>query len=765
MKGTGWRSGIYLAGCFLARADRQRLYSIFILYTVPSQAIPFLLPVPILTAYVYGIMRHHSHYPARHGLMATFSLLDNHSQQLVLCIHCKKLQIQVIAEEQQENTLAGYNASEHILRQEYEDIFPKLPRMEDRAANGCSLCKFIRSAVLAEYQRRRLDLACETKPGRILLEAQFTEKFQHKSSLSIYKNGGPHIIQVKAPGLDAHGGIHHIEFEIAVQISAEPTLTTRNPLATKNVECIKRWVQACQLSHDICRSKLSGYIPTRVLEVKNEILRLVTRGTDSRKYAALSYCWGTIPEGKKGFLTIKNNLASRLLGFSLHELPKTLQEAIRVVRAIDIEYIWIDALCIVQDDSVDWAQESSQMAQIYGNADVTIAATTSESSFDGFLQDRKPSYRWSSNFIFKEVQSFRSNVLVEQLGTIHFRYPLEASVAKHLATCRWETRGWTLQEKLLSARTLYFTKDVIYFECATTQELENQGYKLPERNEFSILIAKSRAISLIERLSKRDTYLSRWYDIVAMYTRRNVTVEADKLLAMDGLAAALKDMIDDIYVYGLWRTDLHRGLLWSTSYRSPQRHLRGAYRAPTWSWACRDGPVLWDKSTCQPGWKSLIRVIDMLPHCKCSCNETKGAQLELTAEVAPLKDVLLAFLQPRINEYEWYKDGWDTVSAWDEFDGLGTFVPDDDSEELYLPGTQIMLVAERKAPDNIQALLIQPDRDMSKFQRVGWFIQQSHHQVDADFDDESEASAGDVNYSEDFGPLRKLFKLERLTLV
>ncbi|KAH8199017.1 hypothetical protein TruAng_006803 [Truncatella angustata] len=197
------------------------------------------------------------------------------------------------------------------------------------------------------------------------------------------------------------------------------------------------------------------------------------------------------------------------------------------------------------------------MAQIYGNADVTIAATTSESSFDGFLQDRKPSYRWSSNFIFKEVQSFRSNVLVEQ----------------------------------------------------------------------------------------------------------------------------------------------------------------------------------------------------------------PGAQLELTAEVAPLKDVLLAFLQPRINEYEWYKDGWDTVSAWDEFDGLGTFVPDDDSEGLYLPGTQIMLVAERKAPDNIQALLIQPDRDMSKFQRVGWFIQQSHHQVDADFDDESEASAGDDNYSEDFGPLRKLFKLERLTLV
>jgi hypothetical protein len=468
-----------------------------------------------------------------------------------------------------------------------------------------------------------------------------------------------------------------------------------------------------------------------------------------------------------GFLTVRSNIDSRLLGFSLDELPHTLQDAVRTVRALDIEYIWIDALCIIQDDPGDWAQEASRMGEVYGHANVTIAATTSESSFDGFLQNREPSYRWSSNFIFKEVQSFRSDVLVEEPGVLHFRYPLETSVAKHLESCRWETRGWTLQEKLLSTRNLYFTKDVIYLECATSQILESPGYKAPERTELPMLLAESRAISSTERLSKREIYLSRWYDVVAMYTRRDMTAVADKLPAMDGLAATLKDVINDTYVYGLWRTDLHRGLLWHTWLNSPWKHPRGGYRAPTWSWACRDGPVVFDKSTCQPGWKSLIQVIDIVPHSKCSCcHETRGAQLELTAEVAPLKSVLLASIDPSDGEEEWYRNDWDTVKDWYEFDDLGTFVPDDDLEEgLYLPETRMILVAESVAPRNLQALIIQPYRDTSKFIRVGLFIQNQHHRPDPDFDDDSGADVKNKNMSLDFGPMRKLFKSERLTLV
>lgn len=248
------------------------------------------------------------------------------------------------------------------------------------------------------------------------------------------------------------------------------------------------------------------------------------------------------------------------------------------------------------------------MNLIYGYALLTIAATTSESSFDGFLQDRNPTYRVNPGFVFKEVQSYHSERLAEVSGVIHFWYPPETSVTTHLGECNWEGRGCTLQEKLLSKRILYFTKDVIYFECATMQRLEDPGYELPERAKFSMLLAESKTLSGVERLEKKGAYLSEWYETVMTYSRRKLTQTGDKLPAMQGLAMVLKDVVNDTYVYGLWKMDLHRGLLWHSWFQWPWKLPRGGYRAPTWSWACRDGSVQWDISTLKPGWKSLIQV-------------------------------------------------------------------------------------------------------------------------------------------------------------
>ena len=454
-------------------------------------------------------------------------------------------------------------------------------------------------------------------------------------------------------------------------------------------------------------------------------------------------------------MTTKSNIAARLSGFQINELPRTLKEAIRTVRALGIDFIWIDAVCIIQDDTEDWSREASRMGKIYNHAYLTIAATNSKSSFDGFLQDREPSCRASLGFVFKGVQPPHSQTAVNETGIIHFRYPLETSVDDHLSNCDWNQRGWTLQENLLSTRTLYFTKDVIYYECVTSQKVESPGYKFPAHREFSVLLAESKSLPLAERIEIREEYLSNWYKIVEIYSRRNLTCPRDKLPAMEGLAGTLGDLIDDVYIYGLWKSDLHRSLLWHSYYSLTWKLPRGGYRAPTWSWASRDGSVFWDKSTFKRGWRSLVEDFNISPPQKCAhCDQTRGVRLELVALVAPVKDVLLAYDQPNDDGRD--PDDWEELSSWDEYDELGSLCIDDDGDmPLFLADTHMILIAEKAETKNIQAILVQPYGDSNCFKRIGWFIHKPSQ----------EAVEEEDFYDRDFEPIRKVFKSKRMILV
>lgn len=101
---------------------------------------------------------------------------------------------------------------------------------------------------------------------------------------------------------------------------------------------------------------------------------------------ALSYCWGT---GQTLVTTLENS-ASHMIEIPFQRLPQTIQDAIKITRNLGIRYLWVDALCIIQDsvDGKDFQQESSKMGSIYGNAYLTIAVESSESCADGFLHSR-----------------------------------------------------------------------------------------------------------------------------------------------------------------------------------------------------------------------------------------------------------------------------------------------------------------------------------------------------------------------------------------
>ncbi|KAJ2974752.1 hypothetical protein NUW58_g8556 [Xylaria curta] len=157
------------------------------------------------------------------------------------------------------------------------------------------------------------------------------------------------------------------------------------------LKCARDWLASCMQTHPSCRSERGIYsVPTRLLDVSLSNPRLVHSGSlpiDS--YAALSHCWGPI----QPLRTLHNNVESHAKGMSLASLPKTFQDAVRVTRYLDLRYLWIDSLCIIQDDDEDWSREAAKMAAYYSGAQVVISASSSDGSSEGFLGPRKESIK------------------------------------------------------------------------------------------------------------------------------------------------------------------------------------------------------------------------------------------------------------------------------------------------------------------------------------------------------------------------------------
>lgn len=141
-----------------------------------------------------------------------------------------------------------------------------------------------------------------------------------------------------------------------------------------------------------------SFCPERLLDVQGTELRLVAReeaftAAQIPKYAALSYCWGSTDDDARAQITLTlGNLAQHQLGIRLKRLPLSVQDAVAMSRALSLRYLWVDALCISQDDPADWDRQCVDMHKIYGNAFVTLCAASSQSCRQGFLQP-KPEHR------------------------------------------------------------------------------------------------------------------------------------------------------------------------------------------------------------------------------------------------------------------------------------------------------------------------------------------------------------------------------------
>ncbi|KAI1206879.1 heterokaryon incompatibility protein-domain-containing protein [Annulohypoxylon truncatum] len=163
----------------------------------------------------------------------------------------------------------------------------------------------------------------------------------------------------------------------------EYQLSDTTPSSDKSIAEVRGWFQNCIDNHHGCPKPKSDVLPTRLIEIQSgNCLRLATRVQEG-PYVALSYCRG----GPQKLALVRKNVNNMAKGFKESDLPLTLQHGIALTRKLGLRYIWIDSLCIIQDDDGDKLRELPKMISNYQNAYITIGSG-SPSCCDGFLGDR-----------------------------------------------------------------------------------------------------------------------------------------------------------------------------------------------------------------------------------------------------------------------------------------------------------------------------------------------------------------------------------------
>ncbi|KAH8892564.1 HET-domain-containing protein [Thozetella sp. PMI_491] len=320
----------------------------------------------------------------------------------------------------------------------------------------------------------------------------------------------------------------------------------------------------------------SEALPTRFIKVNKEgmipELLLVSSRDMTSPYAALSYCWGGSFTGTK---TTKTTLKQHYTCIDPSLLPKTIRDATQVTRALGLEYLWVDSLCVVQDDQEDWAAESKRMAGLYQSSTITIVASSAENASQGCLFSRDTTRDYVDVPISVESTGDMSKITF----TAHL-----SSLAEDFLDSPWNKRAWCLQEYVLSPRLLYFFKHRVVWQCRSA--LSAEDYSELRRDASLHPYASSR----LSHLSLRPpTGLDSWFELVEEYSERHLTHSKDKLIAVEALATHLRPYLNSEYVSGLWLNNLHQGLLW-LSKDSRVNYISRAH-APSWSWATLDGPV------------------------------------------------------------------------------------------------------------------------------------------------------------------------------
>ncbi|KAI4607883.1 hypothetical protein J4E83_009427 [Alternaria metachromatica] len=417
--------------------------------------------------------------------------------------------------------------------------------------------------------------------------------------------------------------------------SAIPWLGIRNSEKDKYRELLsnledrlsqaRSWFEQCKADHSFCAPE-KGEWPRRVLDLATNPIRLVDSASiasassqHQEGYACLSYAWGTTGPLK----TLKSNLETHMQGIDISTLPPTLADAIHVCKAFGLRYLWIDALCIVQDDIQDWTDQIPRMKSIYPGAELVISAQSASSVQEGFLSlspaANAPLKRIEVPFRMPNGTSRTVQLSIREREEQYWSNPAHHSSRPNIDGVDIDelltplaTRAWVFQESFLARRILYATPSELAWQCSQHERCEcrkkaneNTVRSVAEDENFFNLRTLGQLLRVEDSRANDQpnfNHAKLWAEIVARYSEKRLTKWTDRLAAIQGVVGALQQAMPDKfkeadYLFGLWEPQLEKWLLWLRPHRKQPGDSEAVATlkkmAPSWSWMTTIGKVMY----------------------------------------------------------------------------------------------------------------------------------------------------------------------------
>ncbi|OJJ78195.1 hypothetical protein ASPBRDRAFT_257975 [Aspergillus brasiliensis CBS 101740] len=403
-----------------------------------------------------------------------------------------------------------------------------------------------------------------------------------------------------------------------------------------------KWLSYCDKHDGACKPPNPEYKPRRLINVGSvDGVRepFLFEPVEPVRYACLSYCWGK--DLDQLLTTTSENIQAHFQAIAFSALPRTIQDAITVCRNLNIPNIWVDSLCIVQDDRLAWLQDASTMHDIYYNSYLTISVMEPNSCKLGFLGKQRfgdPTWQQPLCVTHPDEASSPVDLLIR---------PRKFYPRSHRDRSSLDRRGWCLQESLLPSRRLCYDGNEMIWECLCRKLCECGHAVAPQvpRNTTpdhhgklgALLETKAREIKsrlgmrgyptwyrfLLGSagwLKPRQRLYQRWRELISDYSHRSLSQRHDRLRAISGLAKMVWDDLGpegckepgDYYLAGLWKQELPFDLTWEVEdlpegAEMPERgevkaHEAG-YHIPSWSWASLERPVSYKFSLAWDLWR------------------------------------------------------------------------------------------------------------------------------------------------------------------
>lgn len=387
---------------------------------------------------------------------------------------------------------------------------------------------------------------------------------------------------------DAQGVGTRINAEMLESCEIRPYSGRQRPLIA-NFNLFKAWKELCQTQHGVKCSEIFKGTPSicpRLIDVERRCLKMAS---ESDRWVCISYVWG-----KTSALRLLNSNVQPFSSpgsLTSDILPKIAEDAIHVTRGLGERHLWIDSLCIVQDDAEDKRQFITQMDSIYALATVVIIAATCVDA-ESYLPGVRPGSRTQE----QEQFTIRDIPLVQSLDPVRgVKVDLRTGRAtSYLGKTTWDTRAWTLQERFLAARSLVFTPEQVIWECEEAFWCEDSFRDLPDISSDPHRSSLCGGELHLTWNSDVPT-LDRFYRItLEEYSGRSLTYDSDGLNAFSGIIRAFERSAGRKFLWGLPTAFLESTLAWGSRIHRLRRRkgnelsilsAHGKDWFPSWSWA------------------------------------------------------------------------------------------------------------------------------------------------------------------------------------